>query len=223
MTTAPSDRNPRRSRTKSLLGTLLATALLFGALQAVSPVSAAAMMDLKSEEECNQFMGTWDWFNEICDYNFGGGGGGGSSSDSGGGGGGDAASGGADSAGDGSGGQPLEVQDLPLDQVDFTLQEIEELLRDPDLIPEQREILKKMRNDKLFQLPPKSPNELYPEDPNNRFPADVGDDNVFDPSNLPERPPTLITRGPGGKPASAARKNGRKAKAKSRNRSRAHG
>jgi hypothetical protein len=59
--TTTSDRSPRRSRTKSLLGVLTATALLAGATQALAPASASAMSDQDNEAGavCNQMVLEW--------------------------------------------------------------------------------------------------------------------------------------------------------------------
>jgi hypothetical protein len=57
--TTTSDRNPRRSRTKSLLGILVATALLAGATQALAPASASAMINME-QFLCALEGKTWD-------------------------------------------------------------------------------------------------------------------------------------------------------------------
>jgi uncharacterized membrane protein YgcG len=57
--TTPDNRNPRRSRTKSLLGILVATALLAGATQALAPASASAMINME-QFLCALEGKTWD-------------------------------------------------------------------------------------------------------------------------------------------------------------------
>lgn len=63
-----------RRQWRSFFALLAATAALIGA-QALAPSSAQAMIYQNlTEKECNDLFGTWDWFNETCDLNFGGGG-----------------------------------------------------------------------------------------------------------------------------------------------------
>jgi len=76
----PGGRTPSLSRTRGLIGILAMTFLLVGAVQAMSPASAAAMIDLgnlTNQRDCEKF-GIWDMFTETCDLNFGEGAGGGS-------------------------------------------------------------------------------------------------------------------------------------------------
>jgi hypothetical protein len=60
MTATANDCTPRRFHTKSLIGVLIATALLFGAVRALSPASAAAMINQENQDECEATGGWWD-------------------------------------------------------------------------------------------------------------------------------------------------------------------
>jgi hypothetical protein len=72
-TSTTSDRSPRRSRTKSLIGVLAATALLAGAMQALAPAWASAMSDMTAFI-CKAEGNTWNglWCEDADDDGFGG-------------------------------------------------------------------------------------------------------------------------------------------------------
>ena len=206
MTTTANDRAPRRSHTKNLIGVLIATSLLFGAVLALSPASAAAMIKQETQEECEASGGWWDdgwWdghFVEGC-IRFGDDSGGGSGGDGGSGSGG--SSGGDPDAGDGgsgggggfgSGGEDPGSPDGdlkdPLDPGCFS-------------VPTEGGV---------YEICPiGEPIIIEGED----------DPSVIDPAEIPEPPATVIARGPGGKPSAAQKKSARKArKARARGRAR---
>jgi hypothetical protein len=56
---APGGRTPSPSRTRGLIGALAVAFLLIGAVQAMSPASAAAMIREETQEECEAAGGTW--------------------------------------------------------------------------------------------------------------------------------------------------------------------
>jgi len=58
-TLTPGGRTPSWSRRNGLIGTLAVTALLIGAVQAMAPASAAAMIREETPEECEAAGGTW--------------------------------------------------------------------------------------------------------------------------------------------------------------------
>jgi hypothetical protein len=204
MTTTANDRAPRRSHTKNLIGVLIATGLLFGAVQALSPASAAAMIKQETQEECEASGGWWDdgwWdgnfgacirFDDDSGGGLGGdggsGGGGSSGGEPGAGDGGSGGGGGFGGGGDDPGSPDGDLKD-PLDPGCFS-------------VPTEGGV---------YEICPiGEPIIIEGED----------DPSVIDPAEIPEPPTTVIARGPGGKPSAAQKKSARKAK-KARARGRA--
>lgn len=206
--TATSDRAPHRSHSKSLIGVLIATALLFGVVQAVSPASASAMINQENQEECEATGGWWDdHFGGAC-IRFGEDSGGGS-------GGGDGGSGGGGSTGDdggsgdggfGGGGGFGSGGDNPGSP-------------DGSWDPPPTEGLHDPVNPGCFSVP--TDGGVYEICPIGEPIIIEGEDDpsVIDPAEIPEPPPTVIARAPG-KLSAAHKKSTRKARARARARAR---
>jgi hypothetical protein len=207
MTTTGSDLAPHGSHIRNLIGTLIATALLFGAVQALSPASAAAMINQETQEECEATNGWWDSHFDSCirfGEDSGGGSDGGDGGSSGGSTGGDGGTGDGGSGGGGGFGSGGDNPGSP----------------DGSWDPPPTEGLHDPVDPGCISVP--ADGGVYEICPIGEPIIIEGEDDpwVIDPDEIPDQPPIVTARTSGDKPTTARKKNARKAK-KARARGRA--